>query len=460
MSTKLRIVPAAGRPIEIDPQVAGKYSGNAQDALQQIIRNEIRDPQLLALLADPRVSLEKYTQDESGNAHEAVLHPGANWAGIIEELQHHDVEVGMAKTLTGGYGYRQCGESGSGLDRSPASLLDTDTQEFVQLPERYSVTEEDKQASARGERIFITGAALAAAEAICRFAGSSEILWFWTGHENRPEVISGVAIPMQQASAGWCSAIGHEILRINRMVRRAGRFIIGSGHSHGMSSVFSSSIDLRAMADLAQQRVGFVSDSQRLLQGTVSSVQDSGAEGKGPADPPAEARLAVTFGEGSPEIAARISTRRADIAPGDLRVELACRQQRIASLFSTHNSRCEHLLPLFAVTMCPVCGGRGESPKPSLVPVHVIGPKRLSKKQGERLRLEVDSKVQPGYRSYQNSQAYLPADEKHAEDFEVCRHGRLIGYVPAVAMEKAAHHVKELAQSLGWYDEKPRVDQH
>ena len=102
MSTKLRLVHGAGRPYEVDAETAAQYSGTTLSVLQQLVEEHIHDPELLETLQDPRVALDQFSDEAGGEGHEQPLSPYANWADLVAKLKETNVEVGVAKSHSGG----------------------------------------------------------------------------------------------------------------------------------------------------------------------------------------------------------------------------------------------------------------------------------------------------------------------------------------------------------------------
>lgn len=103
MVSKLIFRAAAGREYAMDAAVAGAYSGSVRDVARQIVRDHIRDPYLLAMLDDPLLTFDQYTEDADGTGHEAAVSPLADWSTIIEGVQGQTCELGLARLHMGAH---------------------------------------------------------------------------------------------------------------------------------------------------------------------------------------------------------------------------------------------------------------------------------------------------------------------------------------------------------------------
>jgi hypothetical protein len=148
----------------------------------------------------------------------------------------------------------------------------TPAQPLVSHPVDYELSPDEVADVAAGRAVAITGAALAAAEALCTEC-PTELIWYWLGPEDSV-VIDRVAVPDQQASAGHCTARGRHILRVNRQARREGRCIRGAGHSHHTMSSFTSEQDRRARCDLAAERAGICTAVDIRVHGLVTRKEE------------------------------------------------------------------------------------------------------------------------------------------------------------------------------------------
>jgi len=425
MEQKLRIVPGAGTPIPVSMDVARNQNGTVEQALRRIF-SEIRDPGLLALLEDPRSSLELFSVGPDGQGHEALLNRTQDWREVVERVEQATCEIGISKRMTGGSG----DGPGSGYRRSPGFYHVT--QEFVSAPADYSLTAADSEDVEAGRKLFVTGAALAAAEYICRLVADHELLWYWIASAGRPQVISGLKIPCQHVSHSFCTLGPREVLRVSRAVRQEGGAIVGAGHSHGRGCVFSSAQDLETLRDLAAERVGSVTSAPLHAEGIVSEAPDG--DGR---------RFIIKF-EAGPTVA--LSVKHDGIGAGDLAASSGVDSTRVVSVFSTHNARREHLFPTFTLKTCTQCGNRPEAVHGEVAQVVVVGPRVVTREERRRLATAVRENV----RLAKAWRVQEVDDEEEPAEFSVVRHGCEIGRVPAGLMEKAAHSFPEIAVALGW----------
>ena len=243
-------------------------------------------------------------------------------------------------------------------------------------PSDFKPTPSDTLLALTGQMLFIRGAALAAAEFVCREMGYLEVMWYWVASVSSPFVIERLALPDRQyVTSASCEIPGGEILRVNRRARRTGGTICAAGHSHGNFDTFTSATDHANIDCLANESVGFRGEG-------VSTV-----------------------------------------------------------LFSTHNARGEHWFPVHVRRRCDSCQANAttvhERPQ-----VHVIGDVEISETEQAELRRQLaDSVVN---RSVYVSPTATP------ENFQVWRHGRMVGSVSAAVLEEAAHVFPVLGKALGW----------
>ncbi|OHB85859.1 MAG: hypothetical protein A2V98_22255 [Planctomycetes bacterium RBG_16_64_12] len=353
-------------------------------------------------------------------------------------------------------------------------------QSLLSHADSYQVTREDHEEIQAGRALFFTGKALAKAELICVKQGGLEILWYWTARRSNPWVIDDLILPDDQyATSGTCYASPEVVLAVSRQARRAGRIILGAGHSHGRLAVFSSLTDLELMSQLAAERVGFASQVQHLARGAARkrSLETPGD------DPDAASRpgsiFEITFDD-NPEVWVTVKTR-VDLSEDDLEVELDRIQRHQVSLFTTHNADGEHYFPVHHVTSCLHCGTRLDDYSAEDVSVHLIGPQTLSEDEQNDLIAELDEKAPRGgfFRERwgwggskkkhtfeldeaddkdKGDDSHDDTEAKEPADFFVYRHGQRVGKVPAVVLEEAAYRCPALARALGWSEKKTRVE--
>jgi hypothetical protein len=128
----------------------------------------------------------------------------------------------------------------------------------------------------------------------------------------------------------------------------------------------------------------------------------------------------------------------------NLSVLLRRRGRLCSTMFSTHTTRGEHLMPPLARQSCPECGrGTDTVVAPEQIPIHVIGPRQLSPEQERLYRQEATTRVGP--RSY--GQTYAPI--RPYGQFVVSRSGHLVGLVSADVMREALKRCPRLGVALG-----------
>ena len=99
---KLRVVMGAGKAYEVSQETAAKYSGPVKNALADMIRTEIRDPEMMRMLNEPRLVMELYGSKPDGEAQETPLYGDDRWEDVVRELEVSDRELGMALSHQGG----------------------------------------------------------------------------------------------------------------------------------------------------------------------------------------------------------------------------------------------------------------------------------------------------------------------------------------------------------------------
>jgi len=488
MDTKLRIVPGLGQPFEIERDVAEGYRGPARQVVRRIIEDHIHDPDLLRMLDDKEVALEQFTEgDSDADGHEALVTANTDWSEIVQALQAQTVELGLARTHKGGLPYKDMGHRCGEVTHAIQWVREED-QRMVQHPAGYLLTQDDEARVIRGTDVFISGRALAKAELICRQLGGSEGMWYWTSEQATPALITDLIIPEQRATAGMCATAGVDVLKVNRLARKQGHRVVAAGHSHGRSGVFSSITDRRLMHYLAAERVGHASVASRAIAGRIRTAEPPHAPGSPPAATgPAPTNLAPAqvFQVDFPDAATsrvRISTRRSDIAAGDLLVELVSELRALSVTFSTHNADGAHYFPVERARVCPTCGIREEVIHLAReVTLHVVGPRELSAEERAALAKEVKEKVEhgfawggkwgsawtdpegQGYLEYEYGEpcetGYYRAEPGATEDFEIRQRGSLVGRVSGAVLEEAAYKVPALAAALGWAEYTSRGEQ-
>lgn len=455
---RLRITAGAGEGHEIDAEVASRYSGRpVRDALMGIIQDEVKDPELQQMLAEPRLALELYGgEDDDGEPQEVPLSPTEQWDRVLKELEDADIEVGIARSHAGG------GRRSSKRGRSRALQDRFPRQTVVAHPPDYAPTVAERAEVIDGKTVFLAGSVLAKAECICRELGGREALWYYAAPSDDTLVIREVIIPEQTGSGAYCRSDGSDVLKAAREARRRQLRIVAAGHSHGWLGVFSSSTDWNQMAELARERVARIA---LVKQGADGQVRQLAASEDG--------THAVEFSfPGNPETTIRITSANNSADgpwPGKLTVRLEQTHQRFVSWFATHNQGGKHLVPMLEVVSCAHCSSKQERQiDPSKVVVHVVGPVTLSKVAREAVRKEVREKVKTyswwGYGSGTSvseddepngiSTDRCPGVETHSRkepaSFDISRRGELIATVSATTLERAAAETPSLAIALGW----------
>jgi len=373
----------------------------------------------------------------------------------------------------------------SGSKRNGRRARKPPSNTWIRVPEQtvighahsYQVTQADRDAIRAGSALFFAGKALAKAELICARQGGLEILWYWTARRSNPWVVDDVILPDDQyATSGTCYAAGDEVLAVSRQARRSGRVILGAGHSHGHLGVFSSVTDLELMSQLAAERVGFASQTERTVRGYVKKLSDQAATTDSETAPQAVSAFEITFDE-SPETWVTVRAL-ADLSADDLDVELDRMQRHQVSFFTTHNADSEHYFPIHHVTSCLHCGTRLEDYSTEDVRIHVIGPKALSEEEQNDLVAELEAKAPRGgffrqgwgwnrLKEEETVPLAEPADDHEKSDanesepdsvldFFVYRRGERVGTIAAAVLEEAAYRCPALARGLGWDGDEPQ----
>lgn len=99
---KLRISAGAGEGYEVDSEVVAGFSGRTGDALQQLIDEHVRDPELRRLLAEPNIVLELSGNDEEGEF-QSALSADSDWQeGVVNGLVEGDRRLGLRRVHQGG----------------------------------------------------------------------------------------------------------------------------------------------------------------------------------------------------------------------------------------------------------------------------------------------------------------------------------------------------------------------
>jgi len=339
----------------------------------------------------------------------------------------------------------------------------------------YRITPDDRAAIRAGKALFFAGRALAKADLVCAKQGGREILWYWVARRACPWVVEDLLLPdRQQATAGTCYASPEMVLAVSRCARRSGWLILGAGHSHGHLGVFSSSVDLELMSQLAAERVGFASRTQRMVAGSVAKQNEAPtADDSEEADRPPVAVFEITFDD-DPDVWLTVAAR-ADLPDGALDAKLHLVHRHQASFFTTHNAEGDRYFPVHHVTACLHCGTRLEDHTSEDVEIHVIGPETLTEDEETDLIAELEQKaprgaafaerwgwrqveMHPTVEAGSPEPPQAPEDEsaETPADFFVYRHGRREGKVPAPVLEEAAYRCPALARALGW--DEPRDD--
>jgi len=464
---KLRISAGAGEGYEIEGEVAERHAGRSvNDALLEIIGNEIKDPHLLSLLREPQSGLELFGNEADGECEESSLKPNEKWDRVLRCLEETDAEVGIVRKHKGG----GCILKKKRKRHHRAVARSFPYQSVTCYPPDHNLSEKERNAIRNGKAIFLHGRVLAKIECICKALKGSEAFWYYLATKEEPDVIQDLIIPEQSGSAAHCKVEGEEVLRINRQVRKCGLTIVAAGHSHGWGGLFSSGTDRGQMSELADESVGKITITTETIKGFVKSLNDKKHVKTFEMSFKGKSGVAVVKVKSKTNHDVRID-------PEDLEVELQRKQRRAISCFSTHNSRGKHLFPLLLVESCPVCGAKHERfIEAENVQVHVIEAVEITKNQKKKLKEEVKKKVKTwsywsskdevteGDTEDESSEQGTEDDnvsclagnkqtEKDPDPFYVHRRGSLVGTVPAVVMERAAAEIHSLATALGWDSE-------
>jgi len=455
----LTITAGGGSGYVIDGAAVARHRGHIADVLRTILDEEVRDPDLLAMLADPQLALEMYDRDERGEPHEAPLGPTEDWQRVVDELQREDKVLHMSRSAEGGGG----DETAAGDPRGRFPY-----QQAVRHGRSYALTDADRREAQAGRAVFITGEALAKAEVICREADASEVFWWWLSGPDGPLIVD-VLVPEQSASSGFCRVEGPDVSKAARAAFGQGRRIVAAGHSHGWSGLFSSRIDKDQMKELVREAVGLVENSRRSVAGKVRRA--GGADGD-------DGHLAVTFGADQPGINIRIADADG-AAPQEPKVELDLDSRCVTSTFSTHNRYGTHFFPALRTVRCPSCGIKrltfidaGE------VVVHVVGPIRLGAEERRQLAEQVRGRVRGrqlavAWRADEAAEQRPDVPDRQAAadgegdgqpdgppaDFQLYRRDRPIADIPAVLLEEAAANTPKLSVVLGWTPAGTQADE-
>ena len=101
----LFLAAGVGKRYTISGETASKYSGlEVEDALGKLIREEIQDPELLALLEEPTSVLELFSEDHEGRVTETPLSRADSWNRIMETMAQEECEISLARRHRGGKG--------------------------------------------------------------------------------------------------------------------------------------------------------------------------------------------------------------------------------------------------------------------------------------------------------------------------------------------------------------------
>jgi len=99
----LQLVAGVGKSYTIEGEVAAKYADlEVEDALGELIRERIRDPELQAMFEDPTSVLEFFAEDSNGRIQEAPLSRSDSWRRIVESMEENECEIDIARRHRGG----------------------------------------------------------------------------------------------------------------------------------------------------------------------------------------------------------------------------------------------------------------------------------------------------------------------------------------------------------------------
>ena len=97
----LRILHGAGRAYDIAAEDVRDASGSTTlEALQEIVREQIRDPDLLKTLQDERLVIQAFS--DAHDASERIVPPGESFSELVGLLERENLEMAVSVAHEGG----------------------------------------------------------------------------------------------------------------------------------------------------------------------------------------------------------------------------------------------------------------------------------------------------------------------------------------------------------------------
>ena len=320
-------------------------------------------------------------------------------------------------------------------------------QQVMRDPADYEMTAHDKALVSQGKAFWILGSALAKIKLICASLRTTELMVFFLAKKDNPYQVVDVLIPKEQfANSAAVLATGGVVLRANREARAMGCIIVAAAHSHALMSVFSSSTDLEYMRQLNEEEVGYSSQTASTLIGRLADVRETAAvQCSG-------ARIFEARFDDQPLVSIEIATNREDLAPGDLKVSLTCRESLQISSFQTFNADGDWFAPAYKISRCPWCRSITREATETDVAIHVVGEEVLGHRERQEFLAQTEQRAPRHGVPY--NQYHQPFPGRHAgsagpTDFVIWRHGKP-HHLSAEVVEEAAYRCGAFAEAMGW----------
>ena len=320
-------------------------------------------------------------------------------------------------------------------------------QQVMRDPADYEMTAQDKTLVSQGKAFWILGSALAKIKLICASLRTTELMVFLLAKKDNPYQVVDVLIPKEQfANSAAVLATGGVVLRANREARAMDCIIVAAAHSHALMSVFSSSTDLEYMRQLNEEEVGYSSQTETTLVGRLADLRETAAAQCSGAQI-FEARF-----DDQPLVSIEIATNREDLAPGDLKVSLTCRESLQISSFQTFNADGDWFAPAYKISRCPWCRSITREATETDVAIHVVGEEVLGHRERQEFLAQTEQRAHATACHITSTINPLPgrhAGSARPADFVIWRHGKS-HHISAEIIEEAAYRCDALAKAMGW----------